>query len=435
MLFITVLSGVQPYSETVSRKAEGTLSLQISSGVGNSGTVAPIQSVTPSSTGATGTQAPPQYQLDFTGLSRSAALGLSNPTSLGDLEIVFAQIAAALKDKLGEFNDMDAVSRAETLRGNRGQVLAAVSLMNSLGLEIDANNVNIRDKTEVYNTAKTGRDDATRRRDGLAGQKSQLEENISGARTSIRSSEEAIRSLDGQINTTTSTMRGLKLPDQQARYNELSNLLHGPTGLYAQRGNAEANIRNQNSNIDTWEGQIGQLNNQLGPLNEQIKNLNGVMDGADNSRKESAARIATLGPRMESFYADVASLLAGVNNATQGQVARDAAEVTPEGESFDLLLSNLARALVALGDVMSDNARLLDIVGTADGVGLTGTDSRPDRFGQLSSPVARAVAFAGMIGATMSALAEMLRGLAAGMGMQSAGELAAAGQSRVKVGL
>ena len=411
------------------------MSLQISSGVGNSGTVAPIQSVTPASTGATSTQAPPQYQLDFTGLSRSAALGLSNPTSLGDLEIVFAQIAAALKDKLGEFNDMDAVSRAETLRGTRGQVLAAVSFLDSMGSQIDTNNVIIRDKTKVYDTAKTDRDDTTRTRDSLAGQKSQLEQNISGARTSIQSSEGTITSLTSRINTATTEMSRLKLPDQQARFNELSNLLHGPSGLYAQRGNAEANIRTQNSNISAWEGQITQLNTRIGPLNEQIKNLNDVMDAADRSRKESANLVQALTIRMASFYSDVASLLAGVNSATQGQVARDAAEVTPEGESFDLLLSNLARALVALGDVMSDNARLLDIVGTADGVGLTGTDSRPDRFGQLSSPVARAVAFAGMIGATMSALAEMLRGLAAGMGMQSAGELAAAGQSRVKVGL
>lgn len=411
------------------------MSLQISSGVGNSGTVAPLQPVAPASTGATGTQAPPQYQLDFTGLSRSAALGLSNPTSIGDLEIVFAQIAAALKDKLGEFNDMDAVSRAETLRGNRGQVLAAVSLMNSMGLEIDANNANIRDKTQIYDTAKVGRDDATRTRDGLAGQKSQLEKNISDARTSIQSSNDAITSLNTRITNATTEMGRLKLPDQQARYNDLFNLLNSPNGLYAQRGAADTNIRNQNTNIGIWEGQITQLNGQLGPLNEQIKNLNDVMDGADNSRKQSAERIGVLGRRMASFYTDVASLLAGVNNSTQGQVARNAAEVKPEGESFDQLLSNLARALVALGDVMSDNARLLDLVGTADGAGLTGTDSRPDRFGQLSAPVARAVAFAGMIGATMSALAEMLRGLTAGLGMQSAGELAVAGQSRVRVGL
>lgn len=411
------------------------MSLQISSGVGNSGTVAPIQSVATTNTGATGTQAPPQYQLDFTGLSRSAALGLSNPTSVGDLEIVFAQIAAALKDKLGEFNDMDAVSRAETLRGNRGQVLAAVSLMNAMGQEIDANNANIREKTLIYNTAKTDRDSATSTRDGLDGQKKQLEQNISGARTSIKQSTEAIPGLNEQISATSAAMSRLKLPDQQARYNELANLLHSPTGLFAQKTNAETNIRNQNTNIGIWEGQITTLNSQLGPLNDQIKTLNGVMDGADNSRTESRNRIRELGPRMESFYAQVSSLLAGVNNATQGQAARDAAEVIPEGDSFDQLLSNLARALVALGDVMSENARLIDLVGTADGVGLTGTDSRPDRFGQLSSPVARAVAFAGMVGATMSALAEMLRGLAAGMGMQSAGDLAAAGQSRVRVGL
>lgn len=411
------------------------MSLQISSGVGNSGTVAPIQSVTPANTGATGTQAPPQYQLDFTGLSRSAALGLSTPTSLGDLEIIFSQIAAALKEKLGEFNDMDAVSRAESLRGNRGQVLAAVSLMNAMGQEIDANNANIREKTQIFNEAKTDRDSATRTRDGLDGQKKQLEQNISGARASIKESTDAIPGLTERINTASAEMGRLKLPDQQARYNELANLLHSPTGLFAQRTNAETNIRNQTTNIGIWEGQIATLNGQLGPLNDQIKTLNGVMDGADNSRKESANRIAVLGPRMESFYTQVSSLLAGVNNATQGQTARDAAEVTPEGDSFDLLLSNLARALVSLGDVMSENARLVDIVSTADGVGLTGTDSRPDRFGQLSSPVARAVAFAGLIGATMSALSEMLRGLTAGLGMQTAGDFAAAGQSRVRVGL
>jgi hypothetical protein len=411
------------------------LALQILPGVGGSGTVAPILSSTPVATSGTGTQAPPLYQMDFNGLTRSAALGLANPTSLGDLEIVFSQIAAALKEKLGELNDMDIVTRAETLRGNRGLVLAAVSLMASMGAELDANATNIRDKSEVFDKAKTDRDSAATTRDGLASRRSGLESNIRSARESINASNTALNNLGPRITEAVNEMSRLKLPERQARYNELSQLLHSPTGLYAQQSAANTNIVAQNTNIGIWEGDIRSLNNQIGPLNEKIDTLKGVMDGADRSRNESAARIVTLNGQMQSFYTNVTSLMLGANNITQGEIARNAGAVATEGSSFDALLTNLAKALVDLSGAVADNSRVAEIVGTLGGSGLGGSDSQPDRFGQMSAPVARAVAFAGLIGATMSALAEVLRNVTAGLGMQSAGDFAAAGQSRVRVGL
>lgn len=411
------------------------MALQILPGVGGSGTVAPILSSTPVATSGTGTQAPPLYQMDFNGLTRSAALGLANPTSLGDLEIVFSQIAAALKEKLGELNDMDIVTRAETLRGNRGLVLAAVSLMASMGAELDANATNIRDKSEVFDKAKTDRDSAATTRDGLASRRSGLESNIRSARESINASNTALNNLGPRITEAVNEMSRLKLPERQARYNELSQLLHSPTGLYAQQSAANTNIVAQNTNIGIWEGDIRSLNNQIGPLNEKIDTLKGVMDGADRSRNESAARIVTLNGQMQSFYTNVTSLMLGANNITQGEIARNAGAVATEGSSFDALLTNLAKALVDLSGAVADNSRVAEIVGTPGGSGLGGSDSQPDRFGQMSAPVARAVAFAGLIGATMSALAEALRNVTAGLGMQSAGDFAAAGQSRVRVGL
>lgn len=411
------------------------MALQILPGVGGSGTVAPILSSTPVATSGTGTQAPPLYQMDFNGLTRSAALGLANPTSLGDLEIVFSQIAAALKEKLGELNDMDIVTRAETLRGNRGLVLAAVSLMASMGAELDANATNIRDKSEVFDKAKTDRDSAATTRDGLASRRSGLESNIRSARESINASNTALNNLGPRITEAVNEMSRLKLPERQARYNELSQLLHSPTGLYAQQSAANTNIVAQNTNIGIWEGDIRSLNNQIGPLNEKIDTLKGVMDGADRSRNESAARIVTLNGQMQSFYTNVTSLMLGANNITQGEIARNAGAVATEGSSFDALLTNLAKALVDLSGAVADNSRVAEIVGTPGGSGLGGSDSQPDRFGQMSAPVARAVAFAGLIGATMSALAEALRSVTAGLGMQSAGDFAAAGQSRVRVGL
>lgn len=411
------------------------MALQILPGVGGSGTVAPILSSTPVATSGTGTQAPPLYQMDFNGLTRSAALGLANPTSLGDLEIVFSQIAAALKEKLGELNDMDIVTRAETLRGNRGLVLAAVSLMASMGAELDANATNFRDKSEVFDKAKTDRDSAATTRDGLASRRSGLESNIRSARESINASNTALNNLGPRITEAVNEMSRLKLPERQARYNELSQLLHSPTGLYAQQSAAHTNIVAQNTNIGIWEGDIRSLNNQIGPLNEKIDTLKGVMDGADRSRNESAARIVTLNGQMQSFYTNVTSLMLGANNITQGEIARNAGAVATEGSSFDALLTNLAKALVDLSGAVADNSRVAEIVGTPGGSGLGGSDSQPDRFGQMSAPVARAVAFAGLIGATMSALAEALRNVTAGLGMQSAGDFAAAGQSRVRVGL
>lgn len=411
------------------------MALQILPGVGGSGTVAPILSSTPVATSGTGTQAPPLYQMDFNGLTRSAALGLANPTSLGDLEIVFSQIAAALKEKLGELNDMDIVTRAETLRGNRGLVLAAVSLMASMGAELDANATNFRDKSEVFDKAKTDRDSAATTRDGLASRRSGLESNIRSARESINASNTALNNLGPRITEAVNEMSRLKLPERQARYNELSQLLHSPTGLYAQQSAANTNIVAQNTNIGIWEGDIRSLNNQIGPLNEKIDTLKGVMDGADRSRNESAARIVTLNGQMQSFYTNVTSLMLGANNITQGEIARNAGAVATEGSSFDALLTNLAKALVDLSGAVADNSRVAEIVGTPGGSGLGGSDSQPDRFGQMSAPVARAVAFAGLIGATMSALAEALRNVTAGLGMQSAGDFAAAGQSRVRVGL
>lgn len=412
------------------------MALQISSGAGNTPVVAPLASPSATPAAGTGTQAPPQYQLDFNGLTRSAAVGLANPTNLGDLEIMFSQIAAALKDKLGDLAQMDDVSRAETLRGVRGLALSAFTFMADMSTTRDINEVIARDKKAIRDQAKQEKEAATNQREPLTKRQGELEGLLSGAGKSISASQKVIDDLTPEYNARLSERASLKLPEQQTRYDDLFWVIYGqPNGLYTRIAAANDNIAAQNTNIGIWNDELKTLKETLSSLDTKISSLEKTESDAEKSRSEAQTIVNNLTFAMQRFFRDVSSFLLGANNITQGQAARNAGEVMPEGETFDALIANLAKALVDLTDAMFQNVRSADIIETPGGSGLSGTDATPDRFGQMSAPVARAVAFAGLVGATMSALAEVLRNLAGGLAMQTAGELATAGQPRLRVGL
>jgi predicted nucleic acid-binding Zn-ribbon protein len=349
---------------------------------------------------------------------------------------VFSQIASALKDKLGELSNQDNVSRAETLRGVRGLALAAFSFMADMSTARDINETIARDKTAVRDQAKTEKEAAMTQREPLSRRKTDLEGAIKGADDSVRASQQVISDLTPEFNRLFNERASLKLPEQQKRFDELFAPIYGqPNGLYTRIAAANNNITTQNANKTAWGNELRNVNDALAPLDSKITSLDKTEKDAEQSRSTAQNTVSTLSRAMETFFENVSSLLLGANNVTQGNAAREAGTLAPEGDSFDQLIADLAKALVALGEAMANTVRSAEIVGTPDGAGLSGTDSVPDRFGQLSAPVARAVAFAGLVGATMSALTEVLRSLSSGLGMQTAGEFAANGQPRVKVGL
>lgn len=438
------------------------MSIQITSGVG--GTV-PTQTVLPTTgttaTGTTGTVLP-QYNLDFAGLTRASALGLAPPSSAGDLEILFARISSALKDTLGELSELDDLAKAERFRGRLGEALAAFDQMVRWGQTIDINNENIRNQNDIEAREIVIRDEATATRTNLQSQRGSLQQQMTDNNNDIKTFTNQINSLSSERqplqtennnnaserqqlvnqrfalnlnpvqNAATIARIDARIEEIDARSIVLNDLIKriddDTTSLANQIGQKNAANQSLQTQIDT-------LDTRINAATETIKQAEANIAAADKSRKASQEVIRITGGLMESFISSTIELMLVTSGKTRSDMGRDAGQITVEGDFFETLLQDMARALVGLGAALSEQQRGSDVVLHTSGAGLNQTQSTPDRFGQLSAPVARAIAFAGMIAGVLGAVADLLNNLTRGLGMQTAGSFATAGEPRLRVGL
>lgn len=438
------------------------MSIQITSGVG--GTV-PTQTVLPTTgttaTGTTGTVLP-QYNLEFAGLTRASALGLAPPSSAGDLEILFARISSALKDTLGELSELDDLAKAERFRGRLGEALAAFDQMVRWGQTIDINNENIRNQNDIEAREIVIRDEATATRTNLQSQRGSLQQEMTD-------NNNAITTFTNQINSLSSERQPLQTEnnnnavERQNLVNQRFTLSLNPAQNAASIARIDARIAEIdaraiviNDLVRQIDEQTTSLANQIGQKNAENQNLKSQIDtldtritaatetikqaeaniaAADKSRKDSQAVIRTTGGLMEAFISSTIELMLVTSGKTRGDMGREAGQITVEGDFFETLLQDMARALVGLGAALSQQQLGSDVVLHTSGAGLNQTQSTPDRFGQLSAPVARAIAFAGMIAGVLGAVSDLLNNLTRGLGMQTAGSFATAGEPRLRVGL
>ena len=439
------------------------MSLQITPGVGGP---VPTQGVTPTNTaGGSGqtTTVIPQYQLEFTGLSRASALGLAPPSSAGDLEVLFARISTALKDALGELSDMNDVAKAERFRGRLGEALAAFDQMVRWGQTVDINNENIRNQTDIENREIGIRDAAKTERDNLQSQRGPIEQQI-------RDNTTTIGRLSGEITGLSNERSNLatERQDRERRRAELvseyNRLIADPVRNAARLTEINREVSAIDQRFDQIDARTGVINNseipgrqaQIGTLQMTNANLTRELQSLDSriaakqeefdraqsninaaikSRTDSETTVGTTLRTMERFIGNTIELMLVTAGNTRSDMGRASGQLTTEGDFFETLLQDMARALIGLGSTLLQSQRDVDVALHTSGAGLNQTQSTPDRFGQLSAPVARAIAFAGMIAGVLGAVADLVNGLSRGLGMQTAGSMASAGEPRVRVGL
>ncbi|PLL11201.1 hypothetical protein C0V75_18145 [Tabrizicola sp. TH137] len=428
------------------------------------GTV-PTQTVLPTTgttaTGTTGTVLP-QYNLEFAGLTRASALGLAPPSSAGDLEILFARISSALKDTLGELSELDDLAKAERFRGRLGEALAAFDQMVRWGQTIDINNENIRNQNDIEAREIVIRDEATATRTNLQSQRGSLQQQMTDNNNDIKTFTNQINSLSSerqplQTENNNNASERQQLVNQRfalnlnpvqnaaaialidARIGEIDARSIVLNDLIKQIDDETTSLANQigqkNAANQSLQTQIDTLDTRINAATETIKQAEANIAAADKSRKASQEVIRITGGLMEAFISSTIELMLVTSGKTRSDMGRDAGQITVEGDFFETLLQDMARALVGLGAALSEQQLGSDVVLHTSGAGLNQTQSTPDRFGQLSAPVARAIAFAGMIAGVLGAVADLLNNLTRGLGMQTAGSFATAGEPRLRVGL
>ncbi len=408
------------------------MAIQINPSGGGIAPVVPLDPAAPTGQTAGTTQVAPRYQLDFGGMTRSLAAGLSAPSSVGDIEVLFAQIASNLKDSLGALSKMDNVARAESSRGALGVAMAAFDKMVRWGATIDVNNANIKTQQGIIDEQTPIKTSAERTKAGLEGQRSSLQTTMAGNNSTISSLQTSNSTLATERNTL-ATERSRLDPKKPADATRIAQI------------DARTEVIRQT--IDANNARIGQLQFDNAGLQRQIDGLNpqiaaqqaiidtaaAKIDAAQKSQNQSAQVISQTKTAMGNFVDSTILLLMASRGGIEGDMARDAAQVETEGDAFDTLVSNLARALVLVGEAMAEKERDADVVLTTEGAGLNLEQSMPNRFGMQSSTVSRAIAFAGLVAGTIAVVNDLLRSLTAGLGMQSAESFAQAGEPRVRV--
>ncbi len=405
---------------------------QITSGLGGT---APLPTIDQSAVVAPSTpttQLAPQYQLNFVGLTRSSALGLSAPTSSGDLEILFAQIANALKESLGALDDANAVSRSETRRGQLGNVLAAAQFMLGAGNEVDANRDNITKQQGVIDAQTVIKTTAETEKRTLESSKSTKEGTIRSNNQTIGTYNQRITDLGTEQTNLSNELGKLKLPGDAARISAIYTRMNAIPGEIQ---GLSGQIETLQSNNRTLQGEIDALVPRIAAQQSIIDEATRKIDAATQSRDSSKKRIDTLKDAMNDFVSGTLPMLILLLGKTKSDMAGDAGEVDVTGDSFETILANAAQALVKLGEALAESRAGSDIVMNTEGAGLNLDQSTPERFGQPSAPVARAMVFAGLVASTLGAVADVLRSLTAGLGMQTAESFAVAGEPRMRVPL
>lgn len=409
------------------------MALQVTPNVGGTTTTVPIDPTAPTPVASTSTPTVPQYRIDFAGLTRAASVGLSTPTAIGDFEIAFSRIAANLKDALGILGDLTKASSTQARRTELADALLTFSKMAEWGKLIDDNTANIErqgniivSETARKTSAETAKGTLTTQRDGLQEQFNQNTRDMTALNTSIdnlRKEDSALIAERGRLDPKTNAGR---IAEIDLRRGQIPNEI---TGLYNQI--SQKVQANQGLQTD-----INALNTRIGTLESTIKDATDKIGAADFSRSESRRIIKTTGEQMTLFYDAAIIAMKVAMGLLASDLAGDAALFETSGGKFDRLIQALASAVLDLGALLASSAVGKDVAaGEGSGAGLNLDVSSPNRFGQPNAPLARALAFAGIIAGVMGAVADLLNTIRQGLGMQTAEAFANAGAPRVKVGL
>lgn len=406
---------------------------QVTPNVGGTTASVPVTSVTPPPAAVIPAPSVPQYRMDFAGITRAAAAGLSNPTAVGDFEIAFSRIAADLKDALNVLADLNKVGLSQSRRAELSVAFAAFAQMADWGQSLDANRANITRQTDIINAE-------TLRKTEAEGLKGPLERERDAKDAQLTQNGKDIKTYEGNIQALRDEDAGLVARlgrlDPQKDATEIGNINRRRAAIPGDIAYWEQQITNKLQENQRLPGEIDALKTRIKGLEDIISDAGARIGDASKSRTASQQIVNTVPSLMTSFIDSTVILMQFLAGKVASDMAADTFATPSEGGQFDRLISALAASLVNLGSILT-NAQIGRDVASGDGAGtgLNLDQSAPGRFGQPNSTVARALAFAGIVAGVLGAVADLLNAIKNGLGMQTAESFANAGAARVRVGV
>lgn len=427
------------------------------SGPGGLGTTLPIipgdgtipvapETTTTSTTTSTPTPGPgtppPLFQNRFSGIGNALALGLADPRrNAGDIEAVFAEIAAKLRETQATTNDNAAVAQSESRRSDITRAGALLAKLEALGVVIDSNRENIRTQ-EARITVIDGQLAPLReQRSSLEAQKASLEAQQAALPGQINTLNGQISTLQGTLpglinqanaalvafsSATTDEARNAALSQYITAINQYNANVMTINTLTGQRDGLQNQLNSVNSQLNT-------VNAQLATVRAQITDLENQRQDATNSINASVGRInAALVEMISTFFA-MLSLITQSMLGVQGEEAEARGATRANDDSFEKTL------LGTLSQINRDLEERVELrfmeEGAILGLGLPATEQQrgatATRFGSVSPAQSLALGFAAVVASLNGALSSLL---ADGV-PQNAGAMAQAGASRTRLAI
>lgn len=347
----------------------------------------------------------------MTGLGTAISLGLASPTrSSADFESLFAQIAAKLKETEAQNRSDDAIARSEERRTAMTRAATLLTALQQLGMTIDVNEENIRVKTARVE---------------------QINQELAPLYTQRTAYDQQIASYQSAINTNNATISALGV-----QRNALVAAYFAAT-TDADRTNIMNQIYAVDAQVQSLQisnaGLTGSLNTVQGLRNtvqNQITELENERTAAQQSISNSQSAIVNAINQMIFLILSSLSVLMGVMSAVQAGEMRAVGKTNSGADDFEQALSRiLTNANKVLQDrvdlrFMEEGANLGEGAGESEQAKGVAT-----RFGAVVSVQNRALGFIAAVEAAIGALAR----LTGDSLMQNAGEMANAGNARMRV--
>ena len=278
-------------------------------GSGSSGVLLPDSGVPPVDTPVSGAptqgtqntqpttpQSPPPqlFNLSFTGQATAVLLGLVKPRgNFGDVEALFAQVAAVLKKVQAETDDNDEFARSSERLSTSSRAATALQQLVQLNGQIATNEAIILDRQlriEVIDEELV----PLRQRQG------ELEADIALLQDRIMTIDGEISTLNGQIDTLGTVIQSLT-NSINGLNSQIGTLDSEIDQLSRDIGNLDTQITGYDTTMQSLTTQIGQLQTQLSTttdpalratLQTTITNLQNQHTAAFNARSEAVTERA-----------------------------------------------------------------------------------------------------------------------------------------------
>lgn len=365
---------------------------------------APSGPVAPDGDRETNQPAPALAGLIGQGAGNALMLGLSRPRNIGDIEAMFSEIAAKLRDTQVDTRALrDEAGLANRQSALRNAAFVITSMLN-WGADIDRERENIAEQQALIAEATAQIEDLQAERGTLVSQRDGLNSQIAGLNGQIATRQAQIASNTAQINVLNAQIATADEPQR-------SQLIAQRDALQAQNQQLQAEITGLEATRNDLQAQVNEIEGQIAEIDAEIAELEDAIAEATESIAASEAEIEA---RLGMMASLVESALGFFNLMERDSSNAQARGLAVTQTLFDRFEGALARVLDQLierdtdderTDFTAENARLgLGNPTAQQGDGVAG------RFGALTPAQASALGFAAAVLGSLAGVLQAMQG-------------------------